>query len=262
MLLRELRSERGLTVEQVAERMLCSPSKVSRMETGHRGATLRDVRDLCDLYGVADQSQRDRLMTLARESKQQAWWQAYDLNYSRYTGLEAEASTISDFQSSVVPGLLQTPDYARAGHQGALPRLRPEEIERQIEAKLTRQRILTQPNPPRFMAVLDEAVLHRATGGPRVIAAQLDWLVEVARLPNVTIQAIPFSAGAHPGVESNFNILELPAAPGVVYVEGLVGPTYLEKPEDLTRYHRVFEHLQNIALSPQDTVSLITRLRG
>jgi transcriptional regulator with XRE-family HTH domain len=261
MLLRELRNERGFTVEQVSERLLCSPSKVSRMETGHRGATLRDVRDLCDLYEVTDQAKRDRLMTLAREAKQQAWWQAYDLRYSTYAGLEADATAISDFKSSVVPGLLQTADYARAGHEGTLPRLSPDEIERQIEAKLTRQRILTRTNPPAFAAVLDEAVLHRATGGPQVMRAQLERLTQATYQPNITIQIIPFSIGAHPGVDSNFTVLELPTAPGVVFVEGLVGSIYLDKPDDLTRYYRVFEHLQAIALSPKDSVALIARMR-
>jgi transcriptional regulator with XRE-family HTH domain len=261
-LLRALRVERGLTVEQVAAQLMCSLSKVSRMETGHRNATLRDVRDLCDLYGITGQAERDRLMTLAREARQQAWWQAYDLVYSTYAGLEAEAVAIDDFQSSVVPGLLQTADYARAGHLGALPLLEPEEIERQIEAKLTRQQILTKAEPPRFRAVLDEAVLHRLTGGRDVMKAQLDKLVEVSDLPNVTIQVIPFEVGAHPGVESTFNILRLPATSGVVFVEGLVGSIYLERPEDLERYDRVFAYLQDVALSPKDSIDLIAQLRA
>jgi transcriptional regulator with XRE-family HTH domain len=260
-LLRTLRNERGLTVEQVAEHLMCSPSKISRMETGQRNAPLRDVRDLCDLYGITDVVERERLMTLAREGRQQAWWQSYDLQYSTFAGLEAEATSISDFQSSVVPGLLQTADYARAGHLGALPRLSPEEIERQIEAKLTRQQILSRAEPPRLRAVLDEAVLHRMTGGPQVMRSQLDKLIESAQRPNVSIQVIPFAVGAHPGVESNFNILELPSTSGVVFVEGLVGSVYLERPEDLERYRMVFECLQGIALSPQDTIDLIARMR-
>jgi transcriptional regulator with XRE-family HTH domain len=261
-LLRKLRNEQGFTVEQVAERLLCSPSKISRLETGHRNATLRDVRDLCDLYGITAKAERDRFMTLAREARQQAWWQSYDLTYSTYAGLEFEAVAIDDFQSSVVPGLLQTPDYARAGHLGTLPRLSPEEIERQIEAKLTRQQVLARAEPPRFRAVLDEAVLHRLTGGPHVMTAQLGKLIEVSDLPNVTIQVIPFAVGAHPGVESNFNILTLPATSGVVFVEGLVGSIYLERPEDLERYDRVFEYLQRVALGPRDSIDLIAQMRN
>src|SRR3984885_7652071 len=187
-LLRALRNQNGLTVEQAADQLLCSPSKVSRMETGHGAATPRDIRDLCNLYDVTDQTERDRLMTLAREGKRQGWWQSYDLGYATYVGLEAEAVAISDFQSSVVPGLLQTADYARAGHEGTMPRLGPDQIEMLIEAKLTRQRILAQDNPTRFIAVLDEAVLHRVVGGLRVMESQLERLIEAARLPNVTLQ--------------------------------------------------------------------------
>jgi transcriptional regulator with XRE-family HTH domain len=131
-LLRALRNQQGLTVEQAAEQLLCSPSKVSRMETGHGAATPRDIRDLCNLYDVTDPAERDRLMTLARESKLPGWWQSYDLNYATYVGLEAEAVAISDFQSSVVPGLLQTADYARAGHEATMPRLGNERIEKLI----------------------------------------------------------------------------------------------------------------------------------
>ena len=262
-LLRGFRAEKGLTVEQVAEHLLCSPSKVSRMETGHRGVTSRDIRDLCDLYGITSEAERERLMTIAREGRQQAWWQHYDLPYSTYVGLEAEALAISDFQSSVVPGLLQTADYARAGHEGAMPRLGPEEIERRIEVKLTRQRLLTQSDPPTLSVVLDEAVLHRLIGGSQVMRAQLDKLIEISRLSNVTIQVIPFALGAHPAVESNFNILELPApSAGVVFVEGLAGSIYLEKPDELERYHRVFERLQSIALSHSDTIEFISRIRN
>jgi transcriptional regulator with XRE-family HTH domain len=262
-LLRALRTGRNLTVEQVAASLLCSASKVSRMETGHGLATPRDIRDLCDLYEVTNQGERDRLMTLARQSKEQAWWQSYDLDYATYVGLEAEAVAISDFQSSVVPGLLQTADYARAGHEAWMPRLSPDQIELQIEAKLTRQRLLTGADPPTFAAVLDEAVLHRMVGGPRVMGTQLDQLIEAARLPNVTLQFIPFAVGSHPGLESNFNILELPPPTrSVVFVEGLVGSLYLERAEDLTRYREVFKRLQAIALSPKDTINAMVTIKA
>ena len=262
-LLRALRNEKGFTVEQVAARLLCSPSKVSRMETGHGIATPRDIRDLCDFYDVTDLAERDRMMQLSHDGKQQGWWQSYDLPYSTYVGLEAEAVSISDFQSSVVPGLLQTADYARAGHEGAMPRLSLKEIDRRIEAKLTRQNLLTQPDPPLFNAVLDEAVLHRQVGGPRSMQAQLEHLIEIADLPNVTVQVIPFAFGAHPGVESNFNILDMRApTPGVVFVEGLVGFLYLERADDLERYHTIFDRLQSIALSPKDTINLIVKIRA
>jgi transcriptional regulator with XRE-family HTH domain len=262
-MLRKLRTEKGLTVEQAAEQLMFSMSKLSRMETGHGVATPRDIRDVCSLYEVTDKAERERMLKLAAEGKQAGWWQSYDLPYSTYVGLEAEATAISDFQSSVVPGLLQTADYARAGHEGAMPRLSPKEIERRIEAKLTRQALLEQDDPPDFSAVLDEAVLHRMVGGPAVMSAQLGRLIEAANRPKVTIQVIPFTLGAHPGVESNFNILEMPSpTPGVVFVEGLVGSIYLERSEELTRYRQIFERLQAISLSPKDTIALIAEIRA
>jgi transcriptional regulator with XRE-family HTH domain len=261
--LRALRTEQGFTLEQVAEHLLCTPSKVSRMETGRRGITSRDVRDLCDLYGITDQEERHRLMIIAEQGRQHAWWATYNLDHSRFVGLEAEATAISDFQSSVVPGLLQTSDYARAGHEGALPRLNPDEIELQIKAKLTRQQRLTEAEPAVFSAILDEAVLHRVTGGPRVMRAQLKHLIDVASLPNVVIRIVPFSVGAHPGLESNFVILTLPASmPDEVFVEGLSGKFYLDRPDDLNRYRRVFSRLQQLALSPQESLRFIAGIRS
>lgn len=260
VLLRALRTGSGLTVEQVAERLLCSPSKVSRMETGQGVATARDIRDLCVLYDVTDPAERDRMMILAREGKRRAWWQSYDLAYANYVGLEEEALSISAFQSSGIDGLLHTADYARAGHEGAMPRLDPDQIDKQIEAKLIRQRILTRANPPSFAMVLDEAALHRIVGGRQVMAAQLAKIQDMSALPNVTVQVLPYELGAHPAMGSNFTILELPdPAPGVVFVEGLVGSIYLERPDDLKRYREIFNRLQSIALNPQDTIDLIAK---
>jgi transcriptional regulator with XRE-family HTH domain len=259
-LLRALRNEKGLTVEQVAERLLCSPSKVSRMETG-QGATARDIRDLCELYGVADAAERGRLTTMAKEGKRPARWQPYDLAYARYAELEEEAVAISAFQSSVVHGLLHTADYARANHENSMPRFDPDQINLQIEAKLARQRILTQADPPSFAVVLDEAALHRMVGGRHVMADQLAKILGMSALPNVTVQILPFELGAHPALESNFTILELPdPAPGVVFVEGMIGSTYLDRPDDLHRYQLIFGKLQSIALNPKDTGDLIAKL--
>lgn len=263
-LLRKLRTGKGLTVEQAADQLMISMSKLSRMETGQGVATARDLRDLCILYGVTDDAERERLMKLVAESRQQAWWQSYDLGYATYVGLEAEALAISGFQSSVVHGLLQTADYARAGHEGTMPRLSPDQIDLQIEAKLTRQGILTRKNPPRLAVVLDEAALHRLAGGRRVMADQLAKILDVSALPAVSVQILPFAAGSHPGLESNFTILELPdQAPDVVFVEGLIGSVYLDRAEDLKRYREIFRRLQSMALSPQDSALLIAeRLRN
>ena len=264
-LLRKLREEQGLTVKQVTEYLLCSPSKVSRIETGQRGATLRDVRDLCDLYGVNHEIERARLMTLAREGKQQGWWQPYRLPYSTYVGLEAEATSIKDFNSAVVPGLLQTADYARALHHEPLPQpsaagLTNDDVDQHVESRLRRQELLFrgESTPLELWAILDEPVLRRAVGGSGVMRAQLEQVLRMADLPNVKVQLIPFSVGAHPALGSTFNILEFDSGlDDVVYVEGLAGWIFLEKSEDINRYRQVFERLVELALSPARSIDLI-----
>jgi transcriptional regulator with XRE-family HTH domain len=260
--LRELRTERGLTVDQVAEQLLCSPSKVSRMETGQRGATLRDVRDLCQIYGLTDASQVDYLMGLVREAKQQAWWQSYDLDYATYVGLEQAATSLCYYQSTIVPGLLQTVGYARAMHEGSMPaEFTPERADELIEVRMRRQQVLSREPRLQLQAVLDEAVLHRAVGGPEVMAGQLRHFTEIAKRPNVTLQVIPFSIGAHPAMENMFNIIEFgDVAPHVVYVEGLMGWLFLERENDVRRYAQVFKYLCEIALNPKDTIELISEV--
>lgn len=261
-LLRALRNEKGLTVEQVATSLMCSPSKVSRMETGHGAATPRDIRDLCNLYGVTGEAERDQLMSLAREGKRAGWWQGYDLDYfATYVGLEAEATGIRYFQSTIVPGLMQTPAYARAMHEAGIPKFTPERIDQLIEVRLTRQRVLVRKPPVRLEVILDEAVLHRLVGGAEVMKGQLDRLIEMSNQPNVSIQVIPYSAGAHPAMDSTFNILEF-AGPvsSVVYVEGLVGWIYVERSPDVDRYRQVFEHLRTVASAPRESVELIARV--
>lgn len=260
--LRELRLARGLTVEQVSELLLCSPSKVSRMETGHRGATLRDVRDLCQIYGLTDTSQVEYLMGLVREAKQQAWWQSYDLDYATYVGLEQAATTLCYYQSTIVPGLLQTVGYARAMHEGSMPaEFTPERTDKLIEVRMRRQQVLTRDPPLQLRVVLDEAVLHRVVGGPGVMADQLRHFNTIAKRPNVTLQVIPFSIGAHPAMENMFNIIEFgDVAPSVVYVEGLMGWLFLERENDVRRYARVFKYLCEVALDPKDTIELISEV--
>jgi transcriptional regulator with XRE-family HTH domain len=261
-LLRALRTEAGLTVEQVAESILVSPSKVSRLETGQRGASLRDIRDLCNLYQVQP-AQRENMVTLARQGRGQAWWQPYGLPYETYVGLEAEAAHISDYEPGVFPGLLQIPDYARAIHESAMPRLSPAVIEQRIEVRLIRQAVLTREEapPPLLEAIIDEAILHRPVGGPSVMSAQIDSVIEASELPNVTVRVLPFAAGAHPALDSTFILLEFEdPLPGVVYVEGLVGLLYVERSQDVQRYRQVFERLQTVSLDEHRSVDLMSRM--
>jgi hypothetical protein len=232
------------------------------METGHGAATPRDIRDLCNLYGVTGQAERDQLMSLAREGKQAGWWQGYDLDYfATYVGLEAEATGIRYFQSTIVPGLMQTPGYARAMHDAGIPKFTQERIDQLIEVRLTRQRVLVRKPPVRLEVILDEAVLHRLVGGAAVMRGQLDRLIELSNEPNVSIQVIAYSAGAHPAMDSTFNILEFTGSvSSVVYVEGLVGWIYVERPPDVDRYQQVFEHLRTVASSPRESIELIARV--
>jgi Domain of unknown function (DUF5753)/Helix-turn-helix domain len=265
-----------MTVEQVAEALLCSASKVSRMETGSRAATRRDLRDLFDLYEVTDPREREHMSRLASESKQPGWWQSYDLDYfATYVGLEEAATGLSYYHTTIVPGLLQTVDYARAMFARALPQDQPTESYPQethdqlieytrerrdqlIDVRLRRQQVLTRDPAPDLVVVLDEAALHREVGGPTVMGPQLRRLLEASAIHNVTLQVIPFAAGAHPAMDNIFTILEFgDAAPSVVYVEGLMGWLYLDREHEVARYKQVLEHLRSIALPPRETTELI-----
>jgi transcriptional regulator with XRE-family HTH domain len=260
-LLRKLREEKGFSVKDVTDHLLCSPSKVSRIETGQRGATLRDVRDLCDLYGVENARERDRLMTLAREGKEQGWWQSYDLPYSDYVGLEQNAVSIRLYDSAVVPGLFQTSEYAHALHEASIPKQDLEVIDQWVDTRTTRQRILTSEHPPVLHAIMDEAVLHRPVGGAVVMQRQLERVLAVARYQSVSLQIIPYEVGAHPALDSIFTILEFDSdAPGVVYVEGLVGHLFVDHARDLNRYDQVFKRLSDIALGVPESLTLIGKM--
>lgn len=262
--LRSLRIDAGLTVDQVAEQLLCSPSKISRLETGQRGASARDIRDLCDLYQVLDPERRQYMATLAREGKDQAWWKEYDLPHSAYIGLEAAAIAIRDYHANVVPGLLQTAEYARAVSEVALPLIGSDQIDQHVEVRLARQEIIYRESPPQVEIVLDESALHRIVGTHEIMSAQLKRIVEMAQHPNITIQVVPYSAGALAAVNSNFTILGFSSdvVSDVVFVEGLVGDLYLEKPAHVKSYHDAFTLLQKKAAATDKTNDLITATLG
>ena len=254
--LKALRSAKGWTAEHVSERVPMSTSKLSRLETGHRGASARDVNDLCDLYEV-DDDQRQHLLDLAREGKQRAWWQS--LPYREYAGLEAEATSISDYGLGMVPGLLQTADYARAIVRAAVPKWVPEEVEQRVQGRMARQQRLHGETAPHFEAVVDESVLHRVVGSPAVMQAQLEQLLELSDLPNVTLRVIPYEAGALPVGNNKFIILRFanPAISDVVFIEGLTGDLYLDDPRELETYIMTFRTLVHLAASPDATRGII-----
>jgi transcriptional regulator with XRE-family HTH domain len=259
--LRALRLGAGLTGEDVAARMEVSVAKISRIETGARGVSVADLRFLCDLY-EASGSDRDRLLTLSRESKRRSWWQRYGLPdaIETYVGLEDAAISISQYETSFVPALLQTEDYARALTQGAAFDTSTEQVEQLIQARLTRQGRLEPGGGLELWAVVDEVALLRPIGGPQIARGQLEHLIERSRVGNVTVQILPLEQGAHPGMDSAFTLLQLEEVTDVVYVEGLIGSFFLQSTNDLARYRRAFDQLRAIALSPRDSRDRITAI--
>ncbi|MCX4738545.1 helix-turn-helix domain-containing protein [Streptomyces antibioticus] len=262
--LRRLRELKGMTAEEVAERLLVSQSKISRLENGRRSISQRDVRDLCGVYEVEDQRMVDSLMEMAKDSRQQGWWHAFgDVPYSVYIGLETDAASLRVYDPQVVPGLLQTRQYAEALISGALPEAPPQDIDKRIQVRLRRQeRISTGENPLRLWAVLDEAALRRRVGNRQVMIEQLEYLLEMSQLPHITVQLIPFTMGAHPGVSGQYAILEFPDAAdsSVVYIEGVTSDLYLEKPQDVQRYSVMYEHLRAQALNADQTREFIQQV--
>ena len=257
-LLRALRIEKGLTAEQVADRLKVSTSKMSRLETGHRGANARDINDLCNLYEVDDE-QRQRLLDLASRGKQRAWWQPLELPYSTYVGLEAEAISISDYALGTIPGLLQTPDYARAMLRSAVQNLRPEVVEQRVRGRMVRQQLLFSEYPPSFDAVVDESVLYRIAGSAAVMKSQLEQLLERSKLPSVTLRVLPYDAGEIPSANNKFIILKfaLHGTPDIVFVECLTGDLYIEDPGAIGVYNTTFERLTHLAATPERSREII-----
>jgi transcriptional regulator with XRE-family HTH domain len=258
--LRRLRDQAQLTIDDVAEKLKCSASKISRIETGHNGVSPKDARELLRLYGLPG-DQVEALVQLAREARKKGWWHAYHEAFTgAFVGLEAEASSLRAYQALLVPGLLQTEDYTRAVIRAARPDATAAQVETRVQARLARQQLLTEVDPPQFWAVVDEAVLCRPVGGTRVMREQLRSLAERATLPHVTIQVLPFSAGAHAGMEGPFLILGFPeqADPDVVYVDNTTAGIYLEDPAEILRYTLMFDHLRAAALGPDDSLTRIT----
>jgi transcriptional regulator with XRE-family HTH domain len=262
--LRKLREMKGMTAEEVAARLLVSQSKISRLENGRRSISQRDVRDLCGVYGVEDARIVDSLMQMAKESRQQGWWHAFgDVPYSVYIGLETDAASLRVYESLVVPGLLQTPEYARAVIEGMWPEATHPEVEKRVQVRLKRQdRITNAAQPLRYWVVLDEAALRRPPGDRNIMRAQLDHLVEASALPHVTLQVLPYSMGAHPGMYGKFAILEFEDASDatVVYLEGVTSDLYLEKPGEVHDYSMMYEHLRALALGPVQSREFIQEI--
>ena len=246
--LRRLREQAGMTTERAAASIRGSHSKISRMEHGRVGFKERDIVDLLALYGVGDGAEREALLGLAREANTPGWWQVYaDIlpNWVEpYFGLEAAASFIREYELQFVPGLLQIEEYARAVIRlGNLPS--EDEVDRRTKARMSRQEILDRENPPKMWAVLDEGALRRVIGGREVMRAQLVHLIGMCDHPAVTLQILPFSAGAHRAMGGPFTILRYtePDLRDVVYIEQLTSALYLDKPTEVDAYLEVMEEV-------------------
>ncbi|MFF0526561.1 helix-turn-helix domain-containing protein [Actinomadura nitritigenes] len=257
--LRNLREAQGLTADEVTRRLEWSQGKLSSMETNKwRRPNPRDIRDLCELYS-ADEATQEALMAMARESRKRGWWEeGYgDVLGSGYIGFEQEARVYEGYQPLVIPGLLQTPAYIRALARADLAR-DTDAIERMVEMRATRQRILTHADPLRMWAVIDEAALSRPFGTTAERREQLQRLADTDAMENVTVQVLPFSAGLHAGMACGFVILSYKDDPSIVHIEtGGGNALFLERPEDLERHSVRFQHLQATALGPDESVRFI-----
>jgi transcriptional regulator with XRE-family HTH domain len=262
--LRRLRTDTRLTVEDVAGRLQWPASKVSRIENRQVGVSPLDLRKLLDLYLVEEQTFRDQLLEMGRRATERGWWQSYTgllPALGNLIGLEAEAATIRTYEPELVPGLLQTADYARAVIRAGHPTNTMEEIDRRVEIRLERQEVLTRtdPPPPKVGVVLNEGVLARRVGNAEIMRAQLEHLTRGRDRANVVIQVLPFSGGEHPAMVGPFSMLTFldPADPGVVNVENVLGALALEQPEEIRAYEEVWSALQAKAVSPDDSRAVI-----
>ncbi|MEU6711233.1 helix-turn-helix transcriptional regulator [Nonomuraea sp. NPDC046802] len=258
--LRKLREDSGLMPEAAAAQLGWSRSKVSRIETGRTMASRSDVAAVCDLYGV-DSSHRAGLIQLAGEVRQRGWWTAYaDVFTGSYIGLEDEAASIRQWEVQLIPGLLQTEDYART----VISQHRPdEEVQRRVMARVARRTLLSRPNAPQLSAVMDEAAIRRPIGGNQIMHEQLEQLLIAARRPNVSIKVLPFGAGEHAGLEGAFTILAFAEEidPDVAYMEGTAGDIYVESSDQVDRCKLIFERISDAALSPEDSLGLISKVK-
>ncbi len=260
--LRRLRETAKLTCEEVAEQLECSASKISRVETGRVSVSPRDVRDMLAIYGVPE-DQRDDLVQLARESRQKGWWHAFSdtvhPHFATYLGMESAASQIRIYKAIRIPNQLQTEDYARAITAAGQVGGQFVRDDRYFAVQMERKR-QASANPARVWVVLDEAALRRQVGGPEVMRQQLEYLCELSASPNVFLQVIPFSSGAHVTMDLPFVILSFPDAmdPDVVCMGYPTGCLWIEDMTEVDRYNLFFHHLQATALSFDESVALIT----
>ncbi|MFI5812635.1 helix-turn-helix transcriptional regulator [Streptomyces sp. NPDC051643] len=267
--LRVLRETTGMTLVEVAEKVEVNQGSLSRIENGERGTSPILVRALLDCYGVEDSAERDDVLDLVRADREQQkpWWRKYSTvltatRYDGYLALESGAVSLANYQPMLVPGLLQTEDYARAVITQMRMELTPPQVESLVKVRLERQSSrLGGEHPAKLWAILDEAVLRRTVGSADVMRAQLQRLIEASEQPNVTVQLLPFSLGAHPGLYGPFVILTFPApTPPLVWLENPKNSVYLEADDDVENYTKIFDQLRACALGPSETRTRIAQI--
>ncbi len=265
--LQTLREKAGLSYEQAAAAIYASEWTLRRMEKAEVGLKLNYVKSLLMAYGITDVREIDTFLDLAREANKPGWWHSYTdvlpTWFRVFPGLEQAASMIRGYEPQCIPGLLQTGDYARALTTAGYPNATPAENGRRVELRITRQQILTRPDPPTLWMVIDEAVLHRPPGRPAVMRAQLDHLIEATARPNITLQVLPFTAGAHPAMYGMFHLLRFPTAelPDIIYGENLTSAFYLDKPAEVAAYAEALDRLCAHAAPASKTAGILRRIR-
>lgn len=263
--LRTARLDKGLTQEQVANAITWSLSKMNRIEKIKTGITVNDVKALLSLYDITERE--DELVALAKAARQPPWWRR---RYSQFAparlldliDYEYAASAISQFENTYVPGILQTEEYASTVLQDFYDAASGDErVAALVDLRTRRRDLLTSDNAPQFTFILDEPVLHRLAGSPSVTRQQLEHLVSVAKLPNVNIRIVPFTAGLHPGMKGPFEVVEFEDTPdeNIVYVEEQAGVFISDDPKDTNRYLQAFKRITEKSLSPSDSVDSILK---
>jgi len=262
--LKRCREAAGLTQENVSRHFEWHAAKVTRIETARVAVTARDVKDLLVLYGVQDETYREALMALARQSREKTWLTDYRdlMRPGNFVGLEQEASSMRAWEPILLPGLLQTEAYMRALMRSGRSSDPPKVIDRRVDLRLKRQGRLRGPGALTLAAIIDESAVRRVIGGSDVMDDQLRCLIDAAQLPNVTLQVLPFGAGEHPFLGGSAALLEFRETthPDVVYLEGLAGDLYEEQPSEVGRYRDEFDHLSVMALDHRLSLKMIEGL--
>ncbi|MEU5613178.1 helix-turn-helix domain-containing protein [Streptomyces sparsogenes] len=266
MRLRDLREKAGVGYDEAAKALHVNQTTVRRMEKAEVGLKLPYVEKLLQTYGV-DQEEIDTFLSLAEDANRPGWWHRFrDVLpdwFSLYVSLEGAASRIRAYEPHFIPGLLQTEDYARALLSIGFPQADAEELDRRVALRMERQELLDRPDGPHLWVVMDEPVFRLPIGGPDVMRAQIDRLIEAIQMPNVTLQVVPFAAGPHPGMGGPFQLFrfQIPELPDIVYVEGLTGAGYLDERADVAAYLEALDRMGTQATPARRTEAFLREIR-